>query len=162
MPTRPSASSSCSTTGSTQIRPPGSHACLALANAAWALGDRALGEREVGFTRHKAVISLSTKFWREYGRAMHGLVDQSPYTPHPMKLQGIERHWAAYLNVVSDITHDRDAQGSIAAARQAFFARNGDKRLGRDFSGFDGSGLDPVRFDFRLEGILRYANVTGL
>ena len=47
-------------------------------------------------------------------------------------------------------------------ARQAFVARNGDKRLGRDFSGFDGSGLDPVRFDFRLEGILRYANVTGL
>jgi hypothetical protein len=139
---------------------PGPFSCLALANAAWLLGERALGEREVGFTRHRAVIAKSTKFWRDYGRAMQALVDRARFVPEPMKYVSLERYWAAYLQIVVDVTHDRDAMGSIAAAHESFIKRNRDKRLGPDYSGFDGTGLDPIAFDFRLGGILRYAGAT--
>ena len=144
--------------GSVVPRP---YSCLALANAAWVIGERALGEREVNFTRHMAVIAKSTKFWRDYSLAMQALVDRVPYTPEPMKYTSFERYWAAYLDIVADMTHDRDASGSIATARESFTRRNRDKRLGRDSSGFEGTGLDPVSFDFRLEGIVRYASATA-
>jgi hypothetical protein len=140
---------------------PGPYDCLALANAAWLLGEPALGEREVGFTRHKDVIAKSTRFWRDYGRAMQALVDQVPYAPEPMKYASLERYWAAYLDVVAEITAHRDITASVTAAREAFVKRNRDKRLGPDYSGFDGTGLDPVPFDFRLEDILRYANLDA-
>lgn len=137
----------------------GNWSYLVFGQAAWLLGDIESGDRLV---RIAAVpeLPLSTKFWREYGRAMLALVGGQPYTPADLKLKGVEQHWAPYLALVADLSHQRDHSASLAAVRTAFAQRNRDKRLGHDSGWIDGTGVDPVRFDLRAASILLRAGVA--
>jgi hypothetical protein len=131
---------------------------FAIANAVWLMGEAELGEREIAHGLYFQPISGSTSFWREYGRAMTHLIDGSPYTRKDIKLKGIERYWSAYLDVVAELTSGRDSDECVARAREAFRKRNADRRLPIVGPGFEGHPLEPVRCDFRLEGILTYAH----
>ena len=132
-----------------------------IAVALWLLGERRLGEAEIDIALFFESVSGSTKFWREYGRAMMHLIAGTRYERADLKLTGLERCWAAYLELVAALTGGRDASVAVAAARVSFNKRNSDKRLA-PLSDYEGRADQPVTVDFRLDGILQYASTrTG-
>lgn len=94
-------------------------------------------------------------FWCEYARAVEALGTGTPYEARPpARLRGLETCWAPYLDLVADLTHGRAPDGSLARVDDAFRRRNADRRLSSDAHGIEGSGRDPVHWDFRRAALL--------
>jgi len=96
-----------------------------------------------------------TTFWSEYYRAIQCLVSRQAYNPVLPKLRGYEKCWMPYLNLIADLTSDRDPTNSREEIAEVFARRNCDKRL-VDWEMIDGDGRYPVQWDFRVTSILEY------
>ena len=101
------------------------------------------------------VKRLSTKFWAEYARAVAALTAGEAYEARPLaKLRGLETYWAPYLDLVADLTHGRDPAATLVRVDDAFERRSRDRRLADDAHLIEGTGRDPVRWDFRRSALL--------
>jgi hypothetical protein len=105
----------------------------------------------------EGVLELAGKFWKGYARALLAFERHRPFARQAMKLAGQERYWVKYLDLMSNLSEGKDVQGSIAEVDEAFAARNRDKRIKDDNFRIEGSGLHPVRWDFRKDAILGLA-----
>ena len=134
----------------------GSYEFLVMAHLAALLGERAIAAALVEYAAKSEVVVISTKFWAEYSRAMTCLHTRQPYTPAlPPRLRGQEKYWAVYLDLIADITQERDLAGTLGRVSETFQRRNRDKRIHEHGEEIEGSGWAPVRWDFRRAGILQ-------
>jgi hypothetical protein len=139
----------------------GNYALVTIAPAAWLVSERDVGDRLVRDANHPNLAEVGTPFWREYGRALLHVVLDEPYLPLTPKLKRAEEQsWSVYLDLVEATTNRRDVTEVFVKVRDAFAARNRDKRLGFQAYVIEGSGRDPVAYDLRTESILvRSGNV---
>jgi hypothetical protein len=101
------------------------------------------------------VFGPTTRFWKEYYRAIEHLATGQPYIAEVPKVKGYEQYGVPYLRLVEDLTHFRDPTAVREEVRASFEQRNRDKRL-IDWEGMDGDGKNPVQWDFREFTILKY------
>jgi hypothetical protein len=130
-----------------------------LCHIAWLFGDGAFGELVVQIARCPPYIDQLKRgeFWDEYLRALSCLIKHEPYDPKLPKISGIEKHWAVYLSLISDLTHQLPVTESLKLVTESFERMNRDKRIVVSGSQPDPSGQFPVKWDFRLEAIRWYA-----
>jgi len=134
----------------------GNYHDLVFAHLGWCLEEYPLGEWYVTFAQRAEVAELSTKFWREYARAMGALVAREQYHPIELKLRGQERYWMAYLNLIQAASNHQPLEAAKAEVEHTFIRRNADKRIRDDSYQIEGSAEHPVRWDFRYHSILKY------
>jgi len=126
------------------------------AHLSWCLGDYAVGEKFVTILGHSEVVALSTQFWCEYGRGMRALVCGESYIPVELKLSGLEKHWMTYLKLIEAVCANQPLDPAMGEIDRMFHARNADKRIKQDRFQIEGNGEDPVRWDYRREGLVNY------
>jgi len=134
----------------------GNYHYLVYAHLAWALRHYDEGEWFVAFSQRHDVLEISTPFWREYARAMAALVRREAYAIAELRLRGQERYWAAYLHFIEAASRGAGVSDALAEIDRAFAARNADRRIKDDHYEVEGSGLHPVRWDFRRDSLLAY------
>jgi hypothetical protein len=134
----------------------GNYHDLVYAHLAWCLEEYQLGEWYVAFSQRAEVAELSTKFWREYARAMRALVAREQYHPIELKLRGQERYWMAHLNLIQAASANQPLEAAKAELENTFTRRNTDRRIRDDSYQIEGSADHPVRWDFRSHSILKY------
>jgi hypothetical protein len=139
----------------------GNYQLLVLGHVSWLLGSDE--DHFVVCAAHKDIQAISTRFWREYCRAITCLVERQRYEPTPPpRLAGMERYWAVYLEVIKEITHDGGGYDSWPATDEAFVKRNRDRRCANDdVYGVEGSAHLPARWDYRMESLARYVKARG-
>lgn len=130
---------------------------LICAHLAWALDQVEQGETYVGLAGRRDVLKLTTPFWREYVRGMESLVRREPYEPQFVKCRGQEKYWTVYLNLMRCATQGAGLGEAIREVDAAFLRRNSDGRITDDSYETEGSGLHPVRWDYRRDSLLSYA-----
>lgn len=135
----------------------GNYSTLALSAFAWAIGEYEIGERYVRAMADARLLKLSTPFWREYQRAVESLMDNNPYSANELKTRGLETYWRAYLELIERLTDGQDTAHAISVVDEAFARRNADKRIRTDGDEIEGSGMQPVLWDFRRDGLLAYS-----
>lgn len=129
---------------------------LTLGHLAWSLEALTLGEWFIALSQRRDVLELSTKFWREYARGIGCLVRREAYKAADLKLRGQEKYWMAYLRLVETATQRSTLSNALADIDKAFAARNGDKRIKDDNYETEGSGLHPIRWDYRRDSLMEY------
>lgn len=134
----------------------GNYHPLVYAHLAWCLEKFDLGESFVAFAERKDVGELGTPFWREYARGMGALVKREPYHPSQLRLKGQEKYWMAYLHLIEAACNGRSVDDVVAELEKQFVARNNDKNIKDDAYQIEGSGNQPVKWDFRRQGLLSY------
>jgi hypothetical protein len=140
----------------------GNYPHVVFAHLCWALDDFSGGEFFVSFAERLDIADISTQFWREYARGMGSLVRGEPYQLSELKLRGQERYWVTYLHLIEAVVSGNDLEGPKAGIRDAFARRNTDKRITDDSYETEGSGLHPVRWDYRLDSLLTYVRYKGI
>jgi hypothetical protein len=136
----------------------GAFQALTLIHIVWLLEERAFGEALVeAVTKPPFTDQKIGKLSAEYIRAFACLVRKQIYEPKIPKLKGIEKHWATFLPLISDLTNQRPVAESLKLITESFDHMNRDKRI--DVSGPqpEPNGQHPVRWDFRLEALRWYA-----
>lgn len=102
------------------------------------------------------VLELSTRFWCEYAHGSLSLVDGTPYRIADFgRLARLERYWLPYLELMSAASLGEPLAPALDAINDSFVKRNRDKRINEPCA-VDGSGDEPVRWDFRRDGLLAY------
>ncbi len=134
----------------------GNYPHLVFAHLAWALGEIEIGETYAKVASRDDVLDLSTPFWREYSRAVGCLVECQPYAMSDFKSKGQEKYWLSYLRLIECATNHNDLEPTISEINDTFARRNADKTITDDAYEVEGSGLQPVRWDFRRDGLLSY------
>lgn len=97
-----------------------------------------------------------TPFWTEYARALDCLVRGRPYVPRELKLKGQEVYWATYLPWIASLAAGRDGREERQAVIVGFRKRQVDKRIRDDDTNTEGCFSHPVRWDYRLESIVKF------
>jgi hypothetical protein len=134
----------------------GNYAHLVYAHLSWALEDFQIGEFFVKIAERKDLTQISTPFWREYARAMGCLVRSESYEMRPIRLRGQEEYWAYYMRLIQAVCNGRDPNDALAEVSQAFVRRNADTRIKDDNYESEGSGIHPVKWDYRRDSLLAY------
>jgi hypothetical protein len=129
---------------------------VTLSHIFWLLEDRSFGESLLQAAARPPFLGQAGKFWTEYVRAFVSLTKHEAYEPKLPKITGIEKHWAAYIPLISDLTNQRPVNQSLQNITDSFERANRDKRI-HDACFADPSGHHPVKWDFRLEAIRWYA-----
>jgi hypothetical protein len=130
---------------------------ITLVHISWLLSEWAAASKLLGvcLDQHAETYFPQTHFWSEYYRAMDHLARQEPYAVKLPKVDGYERYWVPYLRLVEVLTNHEQTAHVDAEISQLFGKRNSEKRL-IDWSGTDGDGQRPVRWDFREASIRRF------
>ena len=137
----------------------GTYSYLVYAHMAWALDNWELAQSFISIGARSDVLELTTKFWREYTRAVIALVHSEGYEMNKgLKLKGQEKYWVVYLCLIEAVTTDGDTEKTITEINRLFVDRNQDKRIKDDNYQVEGSGLYPVRWDFRRDSLLNFIN----
>ena len=63
---------------------------------------------------------------------------------------------AEIMAISADITDRKSVDAAIAEIGKSFFSRNRDKTVKDDAYGIEGSGGQPVQWDFRSHGLINY------
>ncbi|HEY3899492.1 MAG TPA: hypothetical protein VGM54_12800 [Chthoniobacter sp.] len=132
----------------------GNYPPLVFAHFAWCLDQRELGDAFVTFARNPHVNDLNTRFWQEYARGLVAVVSGVPYHPAETGLRGEEKYWAAYLPLFEAVSNSQDPQTAVAEIERLFPIRNSDRKI-TDAHQIEGSAHGPVKWNFRLTGLLR-------
>ena len=131
---------------------------LTLSHLLWLLEERVFGEMLIeAVTKPPFTDQITSKLWAEYIRAFACLVRKQAYEPKVLKLKGIEKHWATYLPLISDLTNQRPGVESLKQVTESFDQMNRDKRIIVSGPQPEPNGQHPVKWDFRLEAIRWYA-----
>ncbi|MEL6869593.1 MAG: hypothetical protein AAFO81_07315 [Pseudomonadota bacterium] len=130
---------------------------LVFAHMAWAINDWALGERAVQVARHPAITRRTSPFWLEYSRAVTALINGKSYRAKSLQTQGMETYWNDYLTLYAALAQNKPLDEPLMRVAAQFAKRNADKRLRRDARAIEGTGNDPVNWDFRQDTLLAYA-----
>jgi hypothetical protein len=136
----------------------GNYHPLVYAHMAWCLEKFNLGEAFVGFAERKDVGDLGTPFWREYARGMGALVRGESFQLGQLRTKGQEKYWIAYLHLIQAACNGQNVDDVIVELDKQFAARNNDKNIKDDAYQIEGSGNQPVKWDFRRQGLLTYLN----
>ena len=123
---------------------------------AWATKAFEVGESFVAFAERKDVGALGTPFWREYARGMGALANRGLYCAVQLRPKGQEKYWMAYLHLIESVCNGQGIGDSVAAIEKQNVVRNNDKSVRDDAYQIEGSHSHPVKWDFRLHGLLRY------
>ena len=93
------------------------------------------------------------RLWKDYHRMVFAFSNHEKYEPKPPKLNGYEKHWLPYIQLMERFTKSEDISDIVIEIDESFEKRNRDKRL-EDYPGFDGDGRAPVKWDLRKHTIL--------
>lgn len=135
----------------------GNYDALVFAHLAWCLGAIDLGEWFVEFSEREDVLELSTKFWREYARAIGALTRDGEYHLIKLSLRRQERYWVVYLRLIDALCSHQPLGEIVKEVENAFRKRNADKSIRDDAFQIEGSFSQPVNWDFRRHSLLEYA-----
>jgi hypothetical protein len=127
---------------------------LTFAHLSWLLSLFELGQAFIQFSRRPDVLELSSEFCREYSRGLYALAHGETYQPKEIRLRGQERYWAVYLPLLESASSHGDLTETLAEVERVFAERNADKRIRDDSYETEGSGLHPVQWDYRRDGVL--------
>jgi hypothetical protein len=136
----------------------GTYILIVFTQLCWLLRAYELGHVFLNFASIKGIQKTSTKFWAEFYRAINHFANKESYDPIALPLRGLEKYWAVYLPVISDVTNSRDAKASVAEMESSFDKRNKDKRIKDDIYEIEGTIWCLAKWDFRGESILLYAS----
>lgn len=131
---------------------------LTVSHVCWLIQKRELGESFIATAGQPVFTNPATRFWAEYTRALSCLINHEPYSLSLPKISGIEKHWATYLALISDLTCQRDCSESLAAIISSFEKTNRDSRITLVTTTPEPLGRSPVLWDFRLESLRWYAS----
>jgi hypothetical protein len=134
----------------------GNYPHLVYAHLSWALQAFSLGEAFVAISERKDSVEISTPFWSEYAKAMGSLVRREAYSVRKMKLRGQEEYWITYLHLIEAVSSGASKQEALQRIEQAFIKRNSDTRIKDDGYEIEGSGIHPVRWDYRRDSLMAY------
>lgn len=95
------------------------------------------------------------RLWKDYHRMLFAFINHELYEPNPPKLQGYEKHWFPYIQLMDRFTKSEDISAVVKEIDESFAKRNRDKRL-EDYPSFDGDGRAPVNWDLRKHTILDF------
>ena len=128
-----------------------------IVHVAWLLDELTVANQMVAILRDIELVKYfpAGKFWGEYSRALEAFAQRTPFEPQFPKLAGIEKHWAAHIQLMSDISRGQNHAAALHQVRELFIKRQSDKRL--YWSMLDGHPSCPVKWDFREASIMRYA-----
>lgn len=127
-----------------------------LSGMASCLGMFALSEWFVEIAARPGVLGISTPFWREYSRGACALVSRNPYRVAELgRLRRMEAYWMPYLQLMSAASVNEPLSPALDGIAKSFVKRNRDKKI-IEPSFVDGCGDDPVRWDFRRDGLVAY------
>lgn len=139
------------------LHAPGLFSLVLTVHAAWLLELFAEAKELSSVCEDKSQIRFyqSDSLWRDYARGLAAVAHAKQFTPQNKKYVGYDRHWATYLQLMTDICAGNDVSAAIATVEQSFSQRNRDKRLIND--GLDGDGTFPVKWDFRKHSLIQAA-----
>lgn len=123
-------------------------------------GHLQLARRFVALSTTPEARKTGTKFWNGYAGTLAKLLGLGePEDAVPEKLRGGEKHWVTYVRWMESATSGDDPAVVLQELAESFARRNRDKRVQDDAYGVEGSGLQPVSWDFRLESLLKLGEV---
>lgn len=134
----------------------GNYPYLVFAHLAWSINQIEAGEFFAEVAYHNEVMKTSTPFWQEYSRGINHLIEEQAYIISDLRPKGQEQYWLSYLRLIECATNRQDIESVTFKANNAFTKRNKDKTITDDVYEIEGSGLRPVYWDFRLDGLLNY------
>jgi hypothetical protein len=98
----------------------------------------------------------SPPFWQAYRQCFAQLVNHEEVLVPALQLKGAEKYWAPYLDLMSVLSRHGDVDPLRERVIQVFEARNADKSFRDDAYRIEGSPSHPVKWDFRLDGLLAF------
>jgi len=134
----------------------GNYDHIVFSHVAWALGNRGQGVSFAEIARRADVLELSTPFWQEYSRGVEALLRGESYVPREMRLRSHEKYWVSYLGLISAASRGEPLDAAIQEVDVAFRRRNEQGKIDGDSYGIEGCADDPVRWDFRRDGLLAF------
>ena len=87
----------------------------------------------------------------------HALLRGQEFHARELKLGGLEKHWIAYVHLIEAACNGDSLDPPLAEIDTLFARRNKDKRI-IDWYQIEGSGVQPVKWDFRRHSLLNYIN----
>ena len=114
----------------------------------------------IGLARRPGALETGTEFWHEYSRGLEALSRGESYSIKDLNLvRSMEKYWFPYLRLISAASRGESLAPALEAINGSFARRNVDKTL-TDDTALDGSGHDPVRWDYRRDALLAYIRAT--
>lgn len=96
------------------------------------------------------------KFWTAYADGMRAVLERRPFQPPTLKLSGFQRSLEPCLKLMAALSSGADPGDALRAVDDAFQKRQTDRRL-TDWTGLNGDGRQPVRWDYRRAALLNGA-----
>lgn len=134
----------------------GNYPYVVYAHLSWALNEFTLGEQFVLVSVREDIADISTPFWHVYSNGMGSLVRNETFKVPVMALRGQEEYWVAYLYLVEAVSIGCSLNEALSRIDRAFAARNSDNRIKDDSYETEGSGIHPVKWDYRRDSLMSY------
>lgn len=122
----------------------------------WVLQELTLGKSLVANAERHDILKTSTRFWREYAKAMASLVRREQYKSPVMKLKGQEEYWKVFLDFIESVSTGAPTAEILETVNRAFIKRNTDTTIHDDNYQTEGSGSYPVKWNYRRDSLLSY------
>jgi hypothetical protein len=113
--------------------------------------DMSLAARDLGRVQRD-------KFWGAYADGLSALLQERPFGMAGLKLSGFQRSLEPYLHLLAAFAAGADPADALRSVDEAFQKRQVDKRS-TDWTGVNGDGNRPVRWDFRRTAIVNAARL---
>jgi hypothetical protein len=107
------------------------------------------------FLSYANAAHRGTPFWIEYARGLDCLAHGRDYIPRELKLKGQEVYWATYLRWIAALVSGGNGLEERQAVIDGFRRRQQDKRIRDDNTFTEGCSSHPVRWDYRMESIVK-------
>jgi len=135
----------------------GNYTHLTVVHLGWVLREFELGECFAKCAVRSGVMEMSTVFWQEYAKAMMALVEGVEYRiGTSLPTSGQEKYWLNYLHLIESATQRADMGIALSRIDDAFTVRNTDHSINDDYYEIEGSGDQPVHWDFRRDSLIEY------
>jgi hypothetical protein len=127
-----------------------------LTHVAWLLDLIAVGNELARISTTDTI--RATPFLQRYNEALESLATKRDRVSKTVKrIAGLEKYWERYIELILALATNGDVAGNIERCLDGFTKRNADRRLTQDGLVIEGTGVEPVRLDFRLVSISRLA-----